>query len=86
MISQIDSGQPDEAYLAFAPGKVCVVYFPQGGSVTVDVSDLTNDLMVKWININTGDWGPTSKMDDGMQVKLDAPDVGNWCAIIANQD
>lgn len=76
----------DEAYLSAAPNMAYVVYFPQGGSVKVNLDALRGPLLVRWINVNTGDWGPTSELDGGKQQSVDAPSNKNWCAIISKQE
>ncbi|QDT02414.1 hypothetical protein K227x_07900 [Rubripirellula lacrimiformis] len=76
----------DEAYLAIAPGKAYVVYFPQGGDVDITLegpqpTQPNSKWRVRWINIDTGHWGPTADVQATKQLNLVAPGKGNWCAI-----
>lgn len=79
LLSDRDS---NEAYLAANPGKAYAIYFPQGGSVKIDLSEAKGKLTLKWINIETGDWGTSSKINSGKKQKLKTPDNGNWAATI----
>ncbi|QDS94109.1 hypothetical protein FF011L_28870 [Roseimaritima multifibrata] len=74
----------DEAYLAAQGDKVFVVYFPQGGSVDLAVANPDRTWTIKWINIDTGEWGPTDKQNTKgrAEVSLKAPGKGNWCAVV----
>jgi len=72
----------NEAYLAAAPRESCIVYFPHGGSVTVDLSEWNGPLILKWIDIDSGEWGPESRLTAGKPTVLRAPGDGNWCAAI----
>ncbi len=72
----------NEAYLTAAPGKSYAVYFPRGGSVTIDLAEANGKMTLKWINIETGDWGRSSVISGGKKQKLSAPGKGNWVAVI----
>lgn len=75
----------DEAYAAAAEGKAYVVYFPQGGSVDLDLSKASGRLTLRWIHIDSGDWGPTAESDGGGKTTVQAPSVGNWCVAVTNE-
>jgi len=72
----------NEAYLAANLGKSCVVYFPAGGEVQVDVSAMHGPLKARWININTGAWGSTQNYSGGNKISLTAPYNNNWAVVI----
>lgn len=74
--------QSNEAYLAADPGKKYVVYFPDAGEVTIDLSAVQGKLSLKWIHIDTGKWGPFSSVNGGKKSKLKAPGQGNWVATL----
>jgi hypothetical protein len=74
--------EPNEAYLAADPGHAYALYFPSGGSVRLDLSHAPGSFAIHWINIETGEWGPTQELDGGDKRSLSPPDRGNWVAAI----
>lgn len=75
--------EPNEAYLSADPGRAYAVYFPAGGGrVKLDLSSAGGSLVLSWINVDTGTWGPEQKMEGGDIFALNAPNQGNWAAAI----
>ena len=80
------SRQFDEAYLAADPGKAYILYFTKngGGSVGLKLDsypDATFEL--RWVNIDTGNWGPTRTVSGGSTVTINRPDgSSHWVATI----
>ncbi|WP_419194984.1 putative collagen-binding domain-containing protein [Novipirellula herctigrandis] len=72
----------NEAYVAATPGKAYVVYFPNGGSVDIDLSSTSGRWNVTWINIDTADLTPISNLQGAKREALQAPSKGNWCCAI----
>jgi hypothetical protein len=70
--------EENEAYLAALPGKYYVIYFPAGGRVKLDLSEVQGILRGRWINIDTGAWGDTVTFQGGGIVDIAAPGKGNW--------
>ncbi len=77
--------EDNEAYLAADPGKSYAVYFPDGGEVQLDVTDVNGKLKVRWINIGTGEWGNSLDVSGGNKINLLAPGKGNWVVTIVVQ-
>ena len=63
-------------------GKKYVVYFTEGGSVSLDLSAAEKYLTIKWINIFTGEWGDEGSVENGDAVELSAPSAGGWLVIL----
>lgn len=78
----LGSREPNEAYAAFSPGKACVIFFTNGGEVSVNLEGLPGKLVVRWINISNGDWGPEETVTGGRRVSLSSPQKGPWVAVI----
>ena len=72
----------DEAYLAATPGHAYALYFTDGGAVDLDLTGASGELQMRWIDINTGDWGPRDKTEAGRKVAVSAPAKGHWLAAI----
>jgi len=75
--------ESDEAYIAAGPG-VYILYFTEGGSVTVDFSADRGKLKLQWVNIATGDWGPKTTIDPGKAVKISTPGPKGWAVAITS--
>ncbi|NOY36478.1 MAG: hypothetical protein GXO83_02785 [Chlorobi bacterium] len=74
--------EPDEAYLTASAGKKYVIYFTGGGSVKLDLRQYPETFILKWININTGEWGNESTVTGGDYREITAPDKGGWFGVI----
>jgi hypothetical protein len=78
--------QSDEAYLAANPGKAYILYFTKNGEGSVGLKlgnypDTTFEL--RWINIDTGDWGPATTISGGSTVTINRPnDSAHWVSAI----
>jgi hypothetical protein len=70
------------AYLAAKPGEKYFIYFTYGDSVGLDLTGHPGVFSVKWIDMNTGEWGDDATIKGGEIVTLTAPDVGGWIAAI----
>ncbi|HOX39200.1 MAG TPA: putative collagen-binding domain-containing protein [Candidatus Brocadiia bacterium] len=78
--------EDNEAYLAADPGRAYALYFPNGGQVRLDASAARGTLAACWIDIASGEWGPTQELQGGGWVSLTAPGKGNWSvAIVAGK-
>lgn len=77
--------EANEAYLAAKAGEAYAFYFPNGGEVQVDLSAAKGPLAAHWINIGSGEWGPTREVAGGGRTVIAAPDKGNWAAAITSR-
>ncbi len=85
----------NEAYLAAKPGEYYVLYFTNGGSVDLDLSNASGTFKVTWISVSMGITVRTSAaggyrlMDrtikGGKVVTLSAPYKGGWVAAIVRR-
>jgi len=78
----LNEREPNEAYATAKAGQACVIFFTNGGEVTVNLSRWPKELSVCWINVSTGQWGPEANLKAGERVPLKAPEVGPWVAVI----
>ncbi|MCU0960435.1 MAG: hypothetical protein MUF48_10045 [Pirellulaceae bacterium] len=77
--------EENEAYLAARPGQSYALYFTDGGDVKLDLTAHPGRFEVKWIDIATGEWGATERLDGGAHVRITAPAPGHWVAGIVRQ-
>jgi len=75
----------NEAYVAANPGIAYAMYFPHGGAIRLDLSQHQGSYQLKWIDIATGQWGATLKLQGGAPVAIAAPSSGNWAAAITRR-
>jgi len=83
------------AYLSAAPGQSYALYFPNGGSVGLDLTDAPGTYGITWISVSMGICVETAadlgyrRMDrtieGGGVVKLSAPYKGGWVAAIVRE-
>ena len=74
--------EPDEAYLSAKEGEKYVIYFTRGGSVKLDLRPYDNSFLLKWISINSGEWGNELTFKGGDYQEISAPEKGGWFAVI----
>lgn len=75
--------EANEAYAAAKPGEACVVFFCNGGEVTVNLSQwAAGEAKLRWINVSDGQWGPEGTTKAGGLVTLKTPQAGPWVAVI----
>ena len=87
--------EPNEAYVAANPGECYALYFTNGGSVQLDLSDAPGTLSITWISVamgipvqtsQTGGYRLVNKtIEGGRVVTLTAPYKGGWVAALVKQ-
>jgi hypothetical protein len=72
----------NEAYLAAQPGQAYALYFTNGGSAGLDLSNAPGRFEVRWIDIGSGEWGKRDALNGGGVIAIAAPGKGHWVAAI----
>jgi hypothetical protein len=80
--SLLGSRAPNEAYCLAESGKSYAVYFPAGGSVTLNTSALPGTLTVRWWDVDRSGWLAPRRAQSGSAVRLTAPNGGQWAVVI----
>ena len=75
----------NEAYITADAGRFYAAYFPVGGKVQVDISAAKGPLVARWIDIESGEWGPTQSFGNGDKITVAAPSKRNWAVAIVAQ-
>lgn len=73
----------NEAWAAGKPGRHYAVYFPNGGAVGLNSGP--GRFAVRWIDVNSGEWGPRADLRSEGNLELAAPGKGNWLAAVVKQ-
>ena len=91
----LSARESNEAYLAAKPGEQYALYFTNGGSVELDLSDARGPLDVTWISVSMGLCVQTAAalrhrpvpttIEGGGVVTISAPYKGGWVAAIVKQ-
>jgi hypothetical protein len=78
--------ETDEAYLAADPGKAYILYFTKmgAGSVGLKLDTFSGETFeLRWVNVDTGDSGPTRCVSGGSTVTIERPDAtAHWVATV----
>jgi hypothetical protein len=74
--------RPNAAYLAAAPGKAYVLFFCDGGEVTLDLKDARGVMQGQWVEVGTGAWGEALERAGGTAEPLAAPGPGPWVVVL----
>ena len=69
-------------YCLANPGQEYVVYLPNGGEVTVDLSAAPGALAVEWFNPHTGVVRKGGTAQGGTKRTFQAPEKGDWVLYI----
>lgn len=72
----------NEAYLTARPGHAYVVYFTQGGSVGLDLSEAPGAWEAWWIDVATGGIGRREPVQGGGVAPLNPPTQTHWVAVV----
>jgi hypothetical protein len=72
----------DEAYLIYSKGSQYAVFFPAGGSVKLDLSNVKGSFAMKWLDIANYRWTKSQPIKAGRRVELAAPGKGHWTVMI----
>ena len=72
----------NSAYSIANPGKEYAVYFPDGGSVNLDLSHARANLKARWLDITGSRWAKEEMLESGGVVTLSPPGAGHWAVLI----
>ena len=82
----LSNRESDEAYLSANPGEAYLLYFTDGGEVTLELSQASGTFELQWINVAAGDWyGEAIDLSGGAPQTLNAPGSGGWVATIVRE-
>lgn len=78
----ISEREENEAYLTTKPGEVYVVFFPDFGEVTLDLSNYTSVFSLKWMDVRKGEWFSEENISGGNRNTLTTPGENEWVAVV----
>jgi len=89
--------QPDDAFIvgnerravpafALASASEVVVYLPNGGSATLDLSSMKGTLSARWFNPREGSFGKRFKVEGEGQREFQAPEQNDWALLLRRRE
>ena len=75
----------NEAYLACKPGEIYLLFFTNGGEVSLDLSPHKSSFTLTWVNVRTGEWSKSERVNGGTVVPLKAPGKLEWIALLQSR-
>jgi len=75
----------NEAYLSYIHRKQYAVYFPNGGSVDLDLSEAAGQYVMKWLDITQSKWGRQQAVQGGRKVTLRTPGSGHRVVLLVQE-
>ncbi|NJN28566.1 MAG: hypothetical protein HC819_22615 [Cyclobacteriaceae bacterium] len=79
----LEMREADEAYCRAVAGKMYLVYFPQGGEVSLQVLRAPAGLQVEWLDIKKAAWDVANNVKvENKKVVLKTPTSDSWLAYI----
>lgn len=79
----LSSREENEAYLSSKTGETYILFFTNGGEVSLDLSAAKSGFKLKWMDIRKGNWASESKIKGGEKVSIKAPGELEWVAVIS---
>lgn len=80
--AHLSAREANEAYLAHIAGEAYAVYFPDGGTVELDLQEDSGQYRLRWLNAEKSQWENPEMVDGGQAVSLEAPGSGDWIALL----
>jgi hypothetical protein len=73
--------EPGEAYCRAIENIEYAIYFPDGGSLKIDLNAFNGKPDIQWLNVLGSDWTEASRLEKEI-ITLKAPGEGHWIALI----
>lgn len=75
--------EPNEAFAAARPGHTYVVFFPNGGQISLAMAEPTGPWRLRWLEISRGEWAGAEASPEGRSaIRLETPRPGLWIALV----
>ncbi|TCS87323.1 hypothetical protein EDD80_105137 [Anseongella ginsenosidimutans] len=69
----LKENKENEAFLSAQEGKFYVLYFTGRGAVELDLQEQQKTFRLKWIGLETAEWGKKTKVKGGDILALECP-------------
>lgn len=75
--------EENEAFLTRIPGEQYALYFPDGGAVSLDLSDTDGTFDVRWLDASEARFRDAPDVEGGGRADLEAPAKGHWIVVLS---
>jgi len=77
----------NKAFIAYKPGRVYLIFLPDGGSTTLHLKETKANYDIRYINLRSGEWleKRTQKISMEGTTQFSAPDNHEWLIVITKQ-
>jgi hypothetical protein len=72
----------NEAYLLAEPGKIYALYYPNGGSVILNLESSQDQFEYRWLNLDEAEWSETETLEVSPETRLSTPSEGHWIVVL----
>ena len=66
--------EKNEAYLAAKEGEKYLLFFPEGGKAKLDLRNFNSPFNLKWIDVDSAEWGKEDVVNGGTFIDLETRD------------
>ena len=70
---RLSDREPNEAYCFARPGEEFAVYFPRGGTVSIDLSSVKGQASLRWLDIAQSQWSGPAPVNGGTKLVIETP-------------
>ncbi len=77
--------EENEAYCRALPGEEYLIYFPNGGEISLDFSEEEAKFSVYWLSITDARWHKGKSVKGGQMVTVRTPDNGQWAVVVKKE-
>ena len=85
VLERLSDRKPNEAYVLGNPPDEFALYFPDGGSVTLDAQDAIDTFKERWIDIDASEWSDPVIREAGSEMTIEAPGPGHWGVLLTSE-
>ncbi len=76
---------PGEAYCMVFPGREYVVYFPEGGSVSLYYAAFRGEVTLEWCEVLSAEWSEAKIIEPRAMIRMECPGEGHWIAVLKTE-
>lgn len=75
----------NEAYLSYTAGEQYAIYFPDAGSIELDLRGAPAALTLRWLDIGASRWGEAKRVAGRDLLRLTTPGPASWVALVRKE-
>jgi hypothetical protein len=77
--------QPQTGYCFGKLGEALIIYFPEGGTLSIDLSSMAGKVEAHWFDPRTGETFPVNQIEGEKIQSFSAPDMKDWILKVTTQ-